>query len=141
MRRSMMRLGIGATALAIVLAGTVTSASATKRSIGTGVNSCPSNYVCAWAGPNFIAEEPWHKFGAIAADESVPDMGKIATGVDSTTWGMQDLTSSVVNNTWSSICFYENTWYSGLEFKTGPREQWAYVPWWFDNKMSSFKWC
>ncbi|MFD7440849.1 peptidase inhibitor family I36 protein [Streptomyces sp. NPDC059909] len=143
-RRSMMRLGIGAAALTGVLAGTVTSANAQVNPyIGHGAGSCPSNWVCAWAGPNFVREEPYAKFGAMGSDQSVPDMNNLADGnfAPPLRWGMNDLASSVVNNTWSSICFYEHSWYSGIEFKTGPREQWPYVPWWIDNKIGSFKWC
>jgi hypothetical protein len=142
--RKMMRLGVGAAALTGVLVGTATSANATiTPDIGHGVGSCPSNFVCLWAGPNFVRESPHEKFGSLAADQAISDINWVADGRWSPPdkWGINDLTSSVVNNTWSSICFYEHSWYSGLEFKAGAREQWAYVPWWIDNKIGSFKWC
>ncbi|MBZ4323090.1 hypothetical protein JNW98_27600 [Streptomyces sp. SCA2-4] len=44
-----------------------------------------------------------------------------------------------MNNTRSSICFYEHNSYGGLEFEIGPGKKWASVPPWINDKISSFK--
>ncbi|MFI9201957.1 peptidase inhibitor family I36 protein [Streptomyces sp. NPDC053048] len=118
-----------------------TSASATTiLDLGQGAGACPSNYVCLWSENDFFGSTGGSKFTAIASDQNIGDMGKLKR--DGALWtGMQDITSSVVNNTGSSICFYEHNGYRGLEFKIGPREKWPSVPSWINDRISSFKYC
>ncbi|MFI2611011.1 peptidase inhibitor family I36 protein [Kitasatospora sp. NPDC018619] len=135
------RLGL-ATAAAVGLVVTVAgSAGATTiLGIGHGAGACPANYVCLWSEGSFISGEPYNKFGAIASNQNISDLGKLKP--DGALWqGMQDVASSVVNNTGSSVCFYEHNTYGGLEFRVGPREQWASVPSWINDRISSFKYC
>ncbi|MEU3778624.1 peptidase inhibitor family I36 protein [Streptomyces sp. NPDC032472] len=142
-KKKMTRLGLGAAAVTGLIMATATSASAaTVSDIGHGAGSCPNGYVCLWSEGNFIQGKFVydHKFGSFASNQNVGDMGKLgrtSTGDK----GMQDITSSVVNNTGSSICFYEHNWYGGLEFKIGPWEKWPSVPSWINDKISSFKYC
>ncbi|MFD5417496.1 peptidase inhibitor family I36 protein [Streptomyces sp. NPDC127069] len=143
MKSRMKTLGLAAVAAAGLLVATATSASAASVfDIGHGAGSCPDNYVCLWSEGNFIQGKFVydHKFGSFASNQNVGDMGKLAR-TSTGDKGMQDVTSSVVNNTGSAICFYENNWYGGLEFRTGPHEQWASVPGWINDKISSFKYC
>ncbi|MEU3778623.1 peptidase inhibitor family I36 protein [Streptomyces sp. NPDC032472] len=139
--RKMVRLGLCAAAVTGLTITTATSASATTLfDIGQGAGACPSNYVCLWSENDFVASTRGHKFGAIASNQSIGDMGKLQR--DGTLWtGMQDITSSVLNNTGSSICFYEHNGYGGLQFKIGPWERWPSVPQWINDKISSFKYC
>ncbi|MFD7440850.1 peptidase inhibitor family I36 protein [Streptomyces sp. NPDC059909] len=145
LRRSLVRLGVGAVALTGLLAGTATSASAIPRiDINSGAGSCPANWVCLWNDPNFVARDEGAYTGpeGVGDYEPIPDMGKLKFEGQLGGWqGMQDEATSVVNNTWNNVCFYEHNWYSGLEFRIQGKEQWAYVPWWIDNKISSWKWC
>ncbi|MED7955033.1 peptidase inhibitor family I36 protein [Streptomyces sp. BE303] len=142
-KSTMTRLGVCAAAAAGLFVATATSASATSVfDIGHGAGSCPSGYVCLWSEGNFIQGKFVydHKFGSFASNQNVSDMGKLARSSTGDK-GMQDVTSSVLNNTGSSICFYENNGYSGLEFKIGPGEHWPSVPSWINDRISSFKYC
>ncbi|MFC5824422.1 peptidase inhibitor family I36 protein [Nonomuraea insulae] len=104
-----------------------------------GSGSCPANYVCLWIEGDFVRGALHHKFGSVAANQDVTDMGKLQW--DSVEWkGMQDLASSVVN-TGSHICCYEHNSYGGLEFEIGPWERLPAVPGWINDKISSFKYC
>ncbi|MEV4191054.1 peptidase inhibitor family I36 protein [Streptomyces toxytricini] len=137
------RLGLAAAAATGLVLTAATSASAASAfSIGHGAGSCPNAYVCLWTEGNFIQGKFVNdaKFGSFASNQNVGDMGKLKreSGGDK---GMQDVASSVVNNTGSSICFYEHNGYSGLEFRIGPWEQWPSVPSWINDKISSFKYC
>ncbi|MET9762835.1 peptidase inhibitor family I36 protein [Streptomyces sp. NPDC006372] len=120
---------------------TATSASATTLlGIGQGSGACPGNYVCLWSENSFIGAAGGSKFGAIASNQNVDDMGKLQR--EGALWqGMQDTASSVVNNTGSSICFYEHNSYGGPQFKIGPREKWPSVPSWINDRISSFTYC
>ncbi|MFJ8160125.1 peptidase inhibitor family I36 protein [Streptomyces sp. NPDC096136] len=139
----MKMLGLSAVVAAGLIVSTAASASATSVfDIGHGAGSCPNGHVCLWSEGNFIQGKFVydHKFGSFASNQNVGDMGKLAR-TSTGDKGMQDITSSVVNNTGSSICFYENNWYGGLEFKIGPREQWPSVPSWINDKISSLTFC
>ncbi|MFI9201958.1 peptidase inhibitor family I36 protein [Streptomyces sp. NPDC053048] len=139
----MTRLALGAAAAAGLMLATANSASAASVfDIGHGAGSCPNGYVCLWSEGNFIQGKFVydHKFGSIASNQNIGDMGKLAR-TSTGDKGMQDVTSSVVNNTGSGICFYEHNGYGGLQFKIGPREQWPSVPSWINDKISSFKYC
>ncbi|MFE7526443.1 peptidase inhibitor family I36 protein [Kitasatospora sp. NPDC057542] len=139
--QKMTRLGLCAAAAVGLVVTVAGSASAnTILGLGQGAGACPANYVCLWSDYGYVAGGPDHKFGSIASDQNIGDMGKLER--NGALWdGMQDVASSVVNNTGSSICFYENNWYTGLEFKIGPRERWSSVPSWINDKISSFKYC
>ncbi|MFD0410111.1 peptidase inhibitor family I36 protein [Kitasatospora sp. NPDC127116] len=140
--RKMTRLGLCAAAAVGLVVTVAGSASAnTILGIGQGAGACPTNYVCLWSEGGFVANTgATGKFGSIASDQNISDMGKLER--KSGLWtGMQDTTSSVLNNTGSSICFYENNNYTGLEFRIGPREQWPSVPSWINDRISSFKYC
>ncbi len=129
-----------ATALLMTVA---TSAGATAVfDIGHGAGSCPDGYVCLWSEGNFIQGKFVydHKFGSVASNQNVGDMGKLSRSPTGDK-GMQDVTSSVLNNTGSSICFYEHNGYGGLEFKIGPWERRPSVPSWINDRISSFKYC
>ncbi|MBC2874272.1 MULTISPECIES: peptidase inhibitor family I36 protein [Streptomyces] len=142
-KSKMTRFALGAAAAAGLLLATAPSASAaTAFNIGHGAGSCPSGYVCLWSEGNFIQGGFVydHKFGSFASNQNIGDMGKLAR-TESGDKGMQDVASSVVNNTGSSICFYEHNGYGGLQFKIGPHEQWPSVPSWINDKISSFKYC
>ncbi|MFJ3876865.1 peptidase inhibitor family I36 protein [Streptomyces sp. NPDC090077] len=137
------RLGLcAAAATGLILAGATAASATTVFDIGHGAGSCPDGYVCLWSEGNFIQGKPVldHKFGAVASNQNIGDMGKLAR-TSAGDKGMQDTASSVVNNTGSSICFYEHNNYGGLQFKIGPREKWPSVPAWINDKISSFKYC
>ncbi|MEV7187310.1 peptidase inhibitor family I36 protein [Kitasatospora sp. NPDC093102] len=141
--RNLAKLGLCAAAAAGLIVTGATSASATNvYNIGHGAGSCPSGYVCLWSESNFIEGGFVNdsKFGSFASNQNTGDMGKLqhTSGGDK---GMQDVTSSVLNNTGSSICFYEHNNYGGAEFRIGPWEHWPYVPSWINDKISSFKYC
>ncbi|GLF92958.1 hypothetical protein [Streptomyces yaizuensis] len=53
----------------------------------------------------------------------------------------RDTTSSISNSTNLSMCFYEHSAHRGLEFRIGPGENWATIPSWIDNKISSYRPC
>ncbi|MFG2919501.1 peptidase inhibitor family I36 protein [Kitasatospora sp. NPDC048298] len=145
LRRMTTRLALGAATVAGVLAATTTSASAdVLTSIQTGAGKCPANWVCLWSENDFIKGNPKGgiDFGAIGSNQNIPDIAYIQFLPNEHRWkGMVDDASSVVNNTGSSICFYEHNNYGGLEFRIGPHEQWASVPSWINDKISSFKFC
>ncbi|MEU9334892.1 peptidase inhibitor family I36 protein [Streptomyces sp. NPDC048290] len=52
-----------------------------------------------------------------------------------------DITSSIVNNSGSAYCFYEHPDYGGLQFRIGPWERWASVPYWINDRISSLHPC
>ncbi|MET9762836.1 peptidase inhibitor family I36 protein [Streptomyces sp. NPDC006372] len=139
----MARSGLCAAAVTGLIMTTATSAGATTVfDIGHGAGSCPDGYVCLWSEGNFVQGKFTYdrKFGSMASNQNVGDMGKLArtpTGDK----GMQDVATAVLNNTGSSVCFYENNWYGGLEFRIGPWEHWPSVPSWINDKISSFKYC
>lgn len=82
------------------------------------------------------------KYGAVATNENVSDMGKLRFEKDFWDWrGMADLASSVVNTTGSHICFFEHNGYGGLQFTIGPWEKWPTVPGWINDKISSVEYC
>ncbi|MFJ2821839.1 peptidase inhibitor family I36 protein [Streptomyces toxytricini] len=141
MRKKMAKLGLGAAAVTALTLTTATSASAaTILGLGTGAGACPANYVCLWADGDFVSGSPAGKFGSIAANQNVGDMGKLQRS--GALWsGMQDEASSVVNNTGSSICFYEHNGYGGAQFRIGPWEKWPSVPSWINDRISSFTYC
>ncbi|MGE7387001.1 peptidase inhibitor family I36 protein [Streptomyces sp. NPDC004126] len=137
------RLGLSVAAAAGLIMTMATSASAASVfSIGHGAGSCPSGFVCLWSEGNFIEGKfvNYAKFGSFGSNQNVGDMGKLKRdpGGDK---GMQDITSSVLNNTGSGICFYEHNNYGGLEFRIGPGEHWPSLPSWINDKISSFKYC
>ncbi|WP_416874654.1 peptidase inhibitor family I36 protein [Kitasatospora sp. SC0581] len=145
LRRLATRLAVGAATVAGVLAATTTTASADiLTSIETGPGKCPANWVCLWSENNYIVGNPKGgvDYGAVGANENIADLASFKFESKLWRWkGMADEASSVVNNTGSSICFYEHSNYGGLEFKIGPREKWASVPSWINDKISSFKFC
>ncbi|MER7701830.1 peptidase inhibitor family I36 protein [Kitasatospora sp. NPDC097605] len=145
LRRTGLRLAVGAAALAGAIVASTTSASASVLTdIQTGSGKCPANWVCLWSDYNFVRGNPagGYDYGAVGSDQNVPDMGKFVYESKSWRWkGMQDQASSVVNNTGSSICFYEHNGYGGAEFRIGPWEKWATVPGWINDRISSFKYC
>ncbi|MEU8777365.1 peptidase inhibitor family I36 protein [Streptomyces sp. NPDC048606] len=118
-----------------------TSASANViLGIGQGAGACPANHVCLWSDNDFVRPSSGHKFGAIASDQNVTDMGKLKK--DGALWtGMQDVTSSVLNNTGAAVCFYEHNNYGGAQFRIGPWEKWFSVPSWINDRISSFTFC
>ncbi|MEV6975307.1 peptidase inhibitor family I36 protein [Kitasatospora sp. NPDC093806] len=141
--RKITRLGLSAAAAIGLVVTASTSASATNVFwLGHGAGSCPDGYVCLWSEANFIEGTFLNdsKFGSFASNQNTGDMGKLKS-VANTDKGMQDVTSSVLNNTRSSICFYEHNGYGGLEFKIGPGEHWPYLPSWINDRISSFKYC
>ncbi|WP_185911236.1 peptidase inhibitor family I36 protein [Streptomyces sp. WAC07149] len=135
------RLGLYAAAVAGVVLATANSASAsTLLGIGQGAGACPAQHVCLWSENGFVGATSGSKYGAIASDQNIGDMGKLKR--EGALWdGMQDTASSVVNNTGSSICFYEHNWYGGQQFRIGPWEKWPSVPSWINDRISSFKYC
>ncbi|MEV6651816.1 peptidase inhibitor family I36 protein [Streptomyces sp. NPDC051219] len=144
LRRSTLRFGIAAAAVTGVLAGTATSASAIPFGpINSGSGGCPANHVCMWSESDFrTGESRYGVVGSAAWDAPHPNTQEVEWVGQMGGWqGMRDNATSVVNNTWNNVCFYENTWYSGLEFRIQGKEKWAYVPWWIDNKIESLKWC
>ncbi|MFI9201959.1 peptidase inhibitor family I36 protein [Streptomyces sp. NPDC053048] len=145
LRRTVLRLAVGAAALTGAVAATTTSASASVLTdIQTGSGKCPANWVCLWSENDFVRGNPRSglDYGAVGSDQNVSDMGKFVFESKLWRWkGMQDSASSVVNNTGSSICFYEHNEYRGLEFRIGPREKWSSVPSWINDRISSYKFC
>ncbi|MGE7387000.1 peptidase inhibitor family I36 protein [Streptomyces sp. NPDC004126] len=145
LRRTALRLAVGAAAVTGVVAATATSASAyVLTDIATGPGKCPANWVCLWSENDFIRGNPGggSDYGAVGSDGNVSNMGNFFFEAKLARWkGMQDRASSVVNNTGNSVCFYEHNDYGGLEFRIGPREKWSSVPSWINDKISSFKYC
>ncbi|MED7955032.1 peptidase inhibitor family I36 protein [Streptomyces sp. BE20] len=141
MPKNSVRLGLCAAAVIGLIMTAAPSASATTiLGIGQGAGACPGNHVCLWSENDYVGATSGSKFGSIASDQNVADMGKLKR--DGALWtGMQDTASSVLNNTGSSICFYEHNGYGGLEFRIGPREHWPSVPSWINDRISSFKYC
>ncbi|MFG2910400.1 peptidase inhibitor family I36 protein [Kitasatospora sp. NPDC048286] len=139
--KNLARLGLAA-ATAVGLVVTVAgSASANVIPVGQGAGACPTNYVCLWSENGYVGNTgPTGKFAAIGSDQNIGDLGKLEHTSPGDR-GMQDITSSVINNTGSHICFYEHNWYGGAEFKIGPWERWPSVPSWINDKISSFKYC
>lgn len=141
--RKTARFGARAAAVAALLMLTATPANATTAfDIGHGAGSCPDGHICLWSEGNFIQGRFVydHKFGSVASNQNIGDMGKLARSPAGDK-GMQDVTSSVLNNTGSRVCFYEHNGYRGAEFRIGPGEQWPSVPSWINDKISSFKYC
>ncbi|MFF4299177.1 peptidase inhibitor family I36 protein [Streptomyces vinaceus] len=137
------RLALCAAAVTGLIMTTATSASAASVvSIGHGAGSCPSAFVCLWSEGNFIQGTfvDGAKFGSFGSNQNIGDMGKLKRE-SSADKGMQDVTSSVLNNTGSAVCFYEHNGYRGAEFRIGPWEQWPSLPSWINDKISSFKYC
>lgn len=145
LRRTALRLTVGVVTLAGTLAATTTGASAyILTDIETGPGKCPANWVCLWSENDFVRGNPrdGYDYGAVGSDQNIPDMGKFKFESKLFRWkGMQDSASSVVNNTGSSICFYEHNKYGGLEFKVGPHEKWSSVPSWINDRISSYRYC
>ncbi|MCF3179074.1 peptidase inhibitor family I36 protein [Streptomyces polychromogenes] len=141
MRRKTARLAVSAAAVAGLVMTAATSASASVLlGIGQGAGACPGGHVCLWSENDFVGATSGSKFGAIASNQNVGDLGKLQR--DGALWtGMQDITSSVVNNTGSAICLYEHNNYGGLQFRIGPWEKWPSVPSWINDRISSFKYC
>lgn len=150
--RKMLRFGMGTLALAAVLifgqAATAsaapagpTAALAYQLNIDDGPG-CPS-YICLWSEQNFHGNKNLvfsHKFYSFGSSGNVPDMGKLANdGADYI--GMQDIASSVVNNTGAAVCFYSDNWYGGANFQIHGWEKWAQIPSWINDKISSFAYC
>ncbi|MFB6889067.1 peptidase inhibitor family I36 protein [Kitasatospora sp. NPDC056327] len=139
--RKTARLGLCAlAATGLILTAANTASATTLLGIGQGAGACPANYVCLWSENDFVGATGGHKFGAIASDQNITDLGKLERSGGLWT-GMQDITSSVVNNTGSGVCFYEHNGYGGAEFRIGPREKWPAVPSWINDRISSFKYC
>ncbi|MFG2910403.1 peptidase inhibitor family I36 protein [Kitasatospora sp. NPDC048286] len=139
--KNLTRLGLAAaTAVGLVVTVAGSASANTILGVGQGAGACPANYVCLWSENGFVGKIGSNKIGAIASDQNIGDMGKLQKN-DAFWDGMQDITSSVVNNTGSHVCFYEHNWYGGAEFKIGPHEQWPSVPSWINDKISSFKYC
>ncbi|WP_416874655.1 peptidase inhibitor family I36 protein [Kitasatospora sp. SC0581] len=140
--QKMTRLGLcAAAAVGLVVTVSGSASANTILGIGQGAGACPTNYVCLWTENSYVGNTgSTGKFAAIASDQNISDMGKLERKNGLWT-GMQDVTSSVVNNTGSSICFYENNDYGGLEFRIGPWERWPSLPSWINDKISSFKYC
>ncbi|MET8827947.1 hypothetical protein ABZX40_18805 [Streptomyces sp. NPDC004610] len=53
----------------------------------------------------------------------------------------QDSISSVGSSADHGMCFYEHGNFGGLEFRIGAGEWWAQVPWWINDKISSYRPC
>ncbi|MBD0674975.1 peptidase inhibitor family I36 protein [Streptomyces sp. CBMA156] len=140
--KNLTRLGLAAaTAVGLVVTVAGSASANTILGVGQGAGACPTNYVCLWSENGFVGNTgPSYKFGSLASDQNIGDLGKLEK--DGAFWkGMQDITSSVLNNTGSHICFYEHNDYGGAEFKVGPHEQWPSLPSWINDKISSFKYC
>ncbi|MEW1638959.1 peptidase inhibitor family I36 protein [Streptomyces sp. NPDC093801] len=140
-RRKTARLAVSAAAVAGLVMTAATSASASVLiGIGQGAGACPAAHVCLWSENDFVGATSGSRFGAIASNQNVGDLGKLKR--DGALWtGMQDVASSVVNNTGSGICFYEHNNYGGLQFRIGPWEKWPSVPSWINDRISSFTYC
>ncbi|MFD0378101.1 peptidase inhibitor family I36 protein [Streptomyces sp. NPDC127112] len=141
MRRKTARFAVSAATVAGLVMTAATSAGASVLlGIGQGAGACPGSHVCLWSENDFVGATSGSKFGAIASNQNVGDLGKLQR--DGALWtGMQDITSSVVNNTGNAICFYEHNNYGGLQFRIGPWEKWPSVPSWINDRISSFKYC
>ncbi|MFJ8160126.1 peptidase inhibitor family I36 protein [Streptomyces sp. NPDC096136] len=141
LRRKTARLAVGAAAVAgLVMTASASASASVLIGIGQGAGACPAQHVCLWSENDFVGATSGSKFGAIASNQNVGDLGKLKR--DGALWtGMQDVTSSVVNNTGSGICFYEHNNYGGLQFRIGPWEKWPSVPSWINDRISSFTYC
>lgn len=142
-KRNTAKIGAcAAAATALIMTVATPASAATVFDIGHGAGSCPDGYVCLWSEGNFIQGRFVydHKFGSAGSTQNIGDMGKLARSPAGDK-GMQDVASSVLNNTGSSICFYEHNGYRGAEFKIGPWERWPSVPSWINDRISSFEHC
>ncbi|MEV7286381.1 peptidase inhibitor family I36 protein [Streptomyces sp. NPDC093252] len=114
---------IGLLAGAAALAATAGLATATPAAAGTP-DRCNGLALCLFEHSNYDGTA-WVWF-------SVPRSDSVRAG--------NDATSSLVNNSANSLCFYENQG-TGLEFRIGPWERWGSVPSWINDKISSFRIC
>jgi hypothetical protein len=152
--RKKLSFGMGAVALAAALIfgqaatasaapATPTAASVIKYNFGDGPG-CPSK-ICLWSENNFHGNESltiWsHKLYNFGSSGNIPDMGKLVIDDYGTDMGMQDIASSVVDNTDSAVCFYSDNWYAGANFQIHGWEKWASLPSWINDKISSFAYC
>ncbi|MEV7284144.1 peptidase inhibitor family I36 protein [Streptomyces sp. NPDC093252] len=113
-------LFVGATALAAT-AGLVT---ATPAAAGDP-NVCNGYQLCLWYDGNYENTRVMWDYLPIDGNFTVA----------------HDVTSSLVNNSSSTLCFYEHPDYGGLEFRVAPWARWAYVPSWINDKISSMRRC
>jgi hypothetical protein len=149
--RKKLSFGMGAVALAAALifgqAATASAAPAAptaalvyQYNFGDGPG-CPS-YICLWSENNFHGNQNlFHKLYSFGSSGNVPDMGKLTKDFYGNDVGMQDIASSVVNNTDSAVCFYSDNGYTGANFQIHGWEKWASLPAWINDQISSFAYC
>lgn len=96
--------------------------------------SCPSgSTACVWESQGYTQRVIY--FGN-AREERRMKSRKIGAFDD-----MDNRISSLISTYDGHLCFYDLEDFGGVEFKIGPKEKWATIPWWIDNKISSFKVC
>ncbi|MFS8105227.1 peptidase inhibitor family I36 protein [Lentzea alba] len=124
-------------AISALVAFTPSASAQSKAPIGDGPRCDYS--VCLWGNADFRNGPKVNKFGSAGLDTiRLEDLGKLENQYFG--WkGMQDITSSLVNNTPYRICFYSDNNFRGLQFCVGPYERWASVPYWINDRISSFR--
>ncbi|XVU22633.1 peptidase inhibitor family I36 protein [Actinoplanes sp. CA-054009] len=116
-----------------------------KQNLGAnGAGSCPQNTFCLWNNSNFEqGGTTTTKIRSLVAWGTVSDMGKLGPRSEGSGFypTMQDVVSSMVNNTPGTLCFYSDNNFSGAVFQIHGWEKWPNLPSWIDNKISSFRFC
>lgn len=126
-------VGAAAAALGLGFAGS-SSADVQYQWIGEGDGSCSKQIaanVCFWVDNNYKG----YGVALVGPSFSVADILKEGFPV------MDNKISSFVNNTGGNYCLYEKEGYGGAVMKMGPREHWASLPDWINDKTSSMKPC
>ncbi|EYT81567.1 hypothetical protein CF54_18795 [Streptomyces sp. Tu 6176] len=126
-------VGAAAAALGFGFAGS-SFADVQYQWVGEGDGSCSKKIaanVCFWVDNNYKG----YGVALVGPSFSVPDILKEGFPV------MDNKISSFVNNTDRNYCLYEKEGYGGAVMQMGPREHWASLPSWINDKGSSMKPC
>ncbi|MFJ3903943.1 peptidase inhibitor family I36 protein [Streptomyces sp. NPDC090025] len=110
------------------------AASVLAASAGVLVNASPADAAGCMGDGRSLCLRRDDNYGGYSLPFHMPN-------VNSNMGQYQDQVSSIVNDSSYSICFYEHPGYGGLEFRIGPWEWWATLPWWINDKISSFRPC
>lgn len=119
--------------------GAATAGSAQARLIHVGSAVCNDNWVCLWD------DQYWQPgtSGVSQANSGIADIDNAwVSNLNATEDNlMNDETSSLVNNTGWTWCFFSNANFSGANFAVGHDEWWGTVPGWINDSITSFKNC
>lgn len=127
-------------ALAAVLGiAFATGGVAQAKLVGVGPSSCNENWVCIWPDQWWQPGSTNQGYSGGYGDIDNAWVGNLANDPDG--WKLNDATSSLVNNSGWSWCFFGNANFGGSNFRAGPDEWWGTLPNWTNDVISSFKNC